>query len=369
MKKFLLLCASAALMFCTACHDIDAPSSHKDFGALSIVIEDVDDAVTKASSTDALAYETKVSTVDVFVLSGTTVVRHETFSSISSLPYEAKVMGIPSGSYRVLVYGNAPSSAASATTMGAITGTAITLADCSLTNGFVMGVDCGNVTVNSGMETPVTATMQRFVSRVRLKSVTNGVPSGYASSGAITVKGAYLINVPTAWDLTGLVANVSSWGNLAGRNAAGSAMITANSQVNPSAYAAHLAKFQSVAIANGAANSTSFGWNLYAFPSPNAASASDLFGAAPLSAPSMTACPRLVVVATVNGRDCFYPVTLVSGGATLARNTSYDVSLTILGVGSSDPNEPVITSESVIATVTVVDGGGWTAGNNYNEPL
>ena len=47
----------------------------------------------------------------------------------------------------------------------------------------------------------------------------------------------------------------------------------------------------------------------------------------------------LTVVATISGKTYYYPVVL--DNATLERNKSYTVGLTITGLGSEDPNKPV----------------------------
>lgn len=346
---------------------------------MSIVIEGEDVATKAGSDSDARAWETAVSSLDVYLISGDAVARHERFSSVPSLPYEALVMHVPVAEYEVYVLANAPSAAVSVNTKSALEAVAVSLGNCPLDgSGFVMSGSAGRVSVQQGSPTSAgTVAVSRYCSRVRLKSVKNVLPSGYASSGALTVKGVFLENVPTTWTLAGVVnaSSVGGWGNLAGRKSGSSASTAASdfikgaSAVNPSAYAAHLAKFpsQGVSVANGATESSAFGWDLYCFPTPNGVAASDQKGPVATTG-AVTACPRLVVLATVNGTDYYYPLTLVkSGNKTLERNTCYDVSITIRDTGSLDPNEPV--SDGSIYAVVTSPSGTWTSGNPYDEQL
>ena len=71
----------------------------------------------------------------------------------------------------------------------------------------------------------------------------------------------------------------------------------------------------------------------------------------------------LVVAATVSGKQYYYPVVL--DDATLDRNKTYTVGLTITGLGSEDPNQPVVKG-SISASITV---SGWIAGATYDETI
>ena len=69
------------------------------------------------------------------------------------------------------------------------------------------------------------------------------------------------------------------------------------------------------------------------------------------------------MVATVSGKKYYYPVVL--DNATLERNKTYTVGLTITGLGSEDPNKPV-EKGTISASITV---SGWTAGAVYDETI
>ena len=71
----------------------------------------------------------------------------------------------------------------------------------------------------------------------------------------------------------------------------------------------------------------------------------------------------LTVVATVSGKKYYYPVVL--DNATLERNKTYTVGLTITGLGAEDPNKPV-EKGTISASITV---SGWTAGAVYDETI
>ena len=72
---------------------------------------------------------------------------------------------------------------------------------------------------------------------------------------------------------------------------------------------------------------------------------------------------RLVVRATFeggSGKSFYYPVTILGAGdKPLARNTSYDVRMTIRGEGVSDPNEePKYGNLNVEIAIAPWDDGG-----------
>ena len=110
-------------------------------------------------------------------------------------------------------------------------------------------------------------------------------------------------------------------------------------------------------VANGATHSPSTPYLFYSFPNSSTT--------APTGFQSTFAAQRtvLTVVATVSGKKYYYPVVL--DNATLERNKTYTVGLTITGLGAEDPNKPV-EKGTISASITV---SGWTAGAVYDETI
>ncbi|MBR5018477.1 MAG: hypothetical protein IKX53_02440 [Bacteroidales bacterium] len=362
MKRFYLtLSALLATLLFTACAEQEMPGA----GSLSLVISDGSALSTKASDVTELSYEKAVNNLQIFIFEGETLFRYEKISSgLGTLPYSKTYTALKAGAYAVYVVANA-ADMGDVATEAALQEKVIHLSDCSLTasQGFVMA---GTTTtmVGNGSTATASVSLTRFAARVRLVSVTNEVPSTYAQSGAVTVKSVFLINALGTWNLGG-TGVASEWVNLGGRASGKQASTTKSdylssaSQVNPSAYQAQVFRTDGNSVANGVAKNYS-DFCLYSFP--NAVTADHTGNTATTTDGAFA---RLVVLATVNGTDWWYPVTLFKDGKGLERNTSYDVRLIIRGTGSSDPNEPVGKGD-LTAEVTV---NPWSPGAEYSETI
>lgn len=362
-QRFLILLAWTLAVFpAVSCADrIDAVKS----GSLTLVISDVDAAVTKASDVTERACEKAVNNLQVFLFDGETLFRYEKISSgIGTLPWNKTYEALKAGTYKVFVVANAADLSAVATE-SELNGQLVHLSDCSLDTGtgFVMA---GNTTASVGGGGVATASvaLTRFAARVRLVSIENQLPPTYSSGGAMTVKSVFLINATGTWNLGGTGA-ASEWVNLGGRSAGKQAstargdFIAAAAQVNPTAYQAQVFRSDGSSIANGLRKDyTDF--NFYSFPN---AVTGDHTGAS--ATPADGALTRLVVLATVNGTDWWYPVTLFKDGKGLERNTSYDVRLILRATGSGDPNEPVGKGD----LTAVVSVNSWSEGAEYTETI
>lgn len=362
MKRlFLTLSALLATFLFTACTDRELPGP----GTLSLVISDGGAMSTKASDVTELSYEKTVNNLQIFIFEGETLFRYEKVSSgLGTLPYSKTYTALKAGAYAVYVVANA-ADMGDVATEAALQEKVIHLSDCSLTasQGFVMA---GSATamVGSGSTETAAVSLTRFAARVRLVSVTNEVPATYAQSGAVTVKSAFLINALGTWNLGG-IGEASEWVNLGGRASGKQASTTKSDylatagQVNPSAYQAQVFRADGSSIANSVAKNYT-DCCLYSFPN---AVTTDHTGNTATTTDGAFA--RLVVLATVNGADWWYPVTLFKEGKGLERNTSYDVRLIIRGTGSTDPNEPVGKGD-LTAEVTV---NPWSPGAEYTETI
>lgn len=363
MKKVcMLLSLAAGLLALSACNEFHMKTPT---GELSVVIVDDDVIATKASDTSERSYERKINDLQIFVFDDGTLFRYERIDrNLTSFPYTKSFGQIKSGTYTVWAVANADN-LSDVTSEEELAETFIFLTDCGVTDdtGFVMA-GSRTVTVGNGSTATAAVSITRFASRVRLVSVTNEVPEAYSDAGAVTVQGVFLINALSAWNLAGS-GSASDWVNLGGRDEGAEASsdpgdyISSIGQVNPLEYADHVYKDETVRIVNGSAHTFS-NCCLYSFP--NDVSSDHTGNTATGYSGALT---RLVVLATVNGEDWWYPVTLYKDGSGLERNTSYDVRLTLRGTGSDDPNEPV-GKGNLTAVVSVTT---WEAGAEYDETI
>ena len=361
MKKifFLFTAIVTAALVSVACDQTSEIQESKGEGGLTIEV--ASNLGTKATTADE-ADESAISSLNVALFQGSAFYGwftkdNFTFSNATGTMTLPKV---PVATYTVVVVANGPSTITSQNTLAGIRSAAVTLANCAPSNYVMAGEASASVT--NGGSAVAAVSLNRHAARVRLVKVTNAVPSGYSPT-TITVKGAFLENVNSAWTVQAN-GNATTFTNLAGRSQGNS------NSTNTDHYIKNASMLQyactgvfpssSVSIARGDNSQPS--WRTYCFPVYNTNKDNDQTG--PIASASGVLA-RFVVLATVNGADYYYPVTLVKENQTLMRNYTYDVDLTISGTGSTDPNEPV-TRGSLSATVTVTD---WTTGATYTETI
>ncbi len=365
-KSIIILSAAAALLgFTAACGEVDTPIKG-DVGALTLTINS--GSATKASDNTVLPTEKAVNALDVFIFrQDGALYQHLALGDMTAQGegvWTAALSNVPAAAYTVEVIANGPDGTAALTTKSAVDATVITLANCDAAAGFVMG-GSESATITNGGTTNITVPISRYCARVRIKDVTNAVPASLGLN--LSVKAVYLENVYGSWTLG--AGTLSQWVNLAGR-AAGqnesstpSDYITAVSQVNPSAYAGQV--FYGVPSADqGISSGDTKTYNRYFYAMPSDKSA-DHFGPTTVAQATAGILPRLVIVAQAGTKTYYYPVTLYKNSKGLERNTAYDVSVSITGMGSDDPNQPVPTG-SLVASVTV---SNWDTGATYNEAI
>ena len=352
----------AAFCIVPACTDLPGPEGS---GTLAISISPRVAVHTKSADVTERSFEKVVNRLQLFLFKDGT--RYDYISlqgSVLAFPYTHRFAPLASGIYAVYAVANGPDLSA-VTTESQLQSRQVTLADCSLadTKGFVMAAASTGVAVREGAATPVSLSLQRFASRVQVVSIRNQVPPTYAESGSVTIKGIFLENANSQWNLMG-TGEPSSWvilgGRVAGKQASHDRMdfVSEASQVAES-FRTQLYRNVSQTIAReGTWYPDSCG--LYAFPNRCTV---DHTGASATA--ESGALSRLVVLARVNGADWWYPVTLFQQGTGLERNMSYDVTLLIRATGSTDPNEPVSEAQ-LAATVTC---NGWMSGHSYTESL
>ncbi len=375
MKKiFTVLAAMAAVFTIVSCNDIKDGDAAKmgGEGTLSISVSN-GDIMTKASpSTTALTYESQINKLDYFIFeSGNTLYAKKSVSSNITWTdgvHTETFDKLSAGTYTVIVVANCQSSISALTNIADVRSAGITLNDCSLdpSIGFVMYAEKTSVSVTGGTTTELSGnnkmTLTRFPARVRLTSVTNSIPStmAFSNNRAIKVKGVFLTNVNSAWQLDAS-EHLGSGTNLKGRkkgkaSSTNSAdFIKVASDLEYSKTGTFKTGDSQVTVANSGTTTQTLNWDSYGFPTSAAIDGSPL---------------RLVILAEVNGVDYYYPVTLIDATANpartgIARNCTYEVSVSIFGTGSLDPDVPV--ARGAIAASVVV--APWTAGSAYSEEI
>jgi len=376
MKRLFLLLSLVALL--PACNEVtsdtDAEGSEMEIQVLGIT-------GTKAS-TEATSPEVVLSDTQVFLFrsaDGSLYRKEAVAGDATSLT----VKRLKADDYDVAVVCNLKSLLGEEGNINPLTKKelddyAVKLSMCDPEKCFVMHGEVDGVTVvknsgssssQSGSATKVNVTVSRFASRVRLVSVKNEIPDAF---GDLIIDYAFLENCYGTWTMDGRLDDggfpmVSECVNWAGRKEGHSnEVITAdNDIVIDSAEDAMYPKqtfrsAKSVVVHKGATEGVNL--SLYALPNPAQDIVDQEDGPATTTQPAYM---RLVVHATFGngGRGYYYPVTILGGpDATLAvaRNTTYDVSLTIRGAGVDDPNN-VIRHGNIDVSFEVApwgDGGG-----------
>lgn len=354
-SKFITLIAACAAL--AACNkepiDINPTIESQGEGVITFSISAEQAPLTKAVSayTTAQTYESQVNKVQIFVFGSDGAINFyqnlgtKTSGSISTT----------SGAKTVWAVVNGPD-LSSIGKLSDLQAKAVALSENSTTaaTGFVMA-GSNSVTVANGTAANCAITVSRLVSRVALVNVINKLPSSY---GAITIDRVFLSNVVGNQNLAGN-ASASTWYNKEGR--ADESTRNAAHIIDGSTYKAscEALTFKNVAqsVANGATHTPTTPYLFYSFPNSSTT--------APAGFKSTFAAQRsvLVVATTISGKQYYYPVVL--DDATLDRNKTYTVGLTITGLGSEDPNQPVVKG-NLSASITV---SGWTAGAVYDETI
>ncbi len=314
---------------------------------LNVVDESVPTKAVTAYTTSQ-DFEKAVKNVQVFVFGengGINIYRNIGTSTSTSISTTA-------GTKNVWAVVNGPDLSA-IKTLSDLKSKTIGLGDNSKSNGFLMA-GSSSCTVASS-EVSCSVTVSRIVSRVALKKVTNSLPS---SLGNLQIKNIYLSNVVGNQNLEGTAA-ASVWYNKEGR--ADESTRNETHIIDGVTYKASCPDLTfnaaAVSIANGQSHSPAVPYLFYGFPN-SSTTKPDGFKATFAAQRTV-----LVVTASIDGKTQYYPVFLDK--ATLDRNKTYTVELTITGPGSSDPNKEV---EKGAASVSI-SVAEWTEGANYEETI
>ena len=321
----------------------------EEMGILNISIDAL--LQTKAASTTATTYESKLNKMRVLVYDASNALYKDV--TLES-PFTSKTIdNVKKGTYSVYALANTCAAVSLVASSTDLAGTAVSLSDCSLSDGtgFVMFSDQTNVNVTPGTTpTPVNLSVKRFPARVKLVSVKNALP---AALGDLKVEQVMLINGYSSWTLGG-TGSASTAMNAAGRKSGGSGdIISAAGDADFGAYTFKAVPTADQTLASGS-SAKQYGYCFYSLPNTVT---TDKTGSKVTGGKA-----RLVVKATYGGKSYYYPVTLNDG---IERNKCYEITLIISGSGSDDPNVPV-EKGSIGATITVTD---WLSGGEYTETI
>lgn len=349
MKNNILISAFLGAALLVACQPAE-PEKTEEFGSLSINLKSPE--LQTKGDVSALTCESKVNKMRVMIFDSTDQIVKDT---LLASPYNSlNINQIKIGQYGVFAMANTCASISS--TPGIVhspeelSNKTITLDDCSLTEstGFVMFDKNTSVNVTAGTTSQtVNLSVRRFPARIRLVSVTNALPDYF---GDLSVEYAMIINGYSSWNIFG-TGNPTAALNAAGRTSTGVIISTAEGANYPN----H--SFWPVPQADKTITHTlgkkDYGHCFYSFPNAVTTDVTTSgVGGGKL---------RLVVAARVDSKVYYYPVTL----SNVERNKSYDVVLTVTGLGSEDPNIPVQKG----AAGFNISVANWGAGTDYSETI
>lgn len=188
-------------------------------------------------------------------------------------------------------------------------------------------------TVTTDMQS-IPISVSRRVFRVNIAAITNSLPQ----HSSLTILYAYLSNYVKNYSLGNGNASPISYGNPRGRNGGG--VINGTSVFSENGYAAIP---RSMSIGSSEVGTDYDGVGMYAFPNPCTA---DTWSTTSTAARKT----RIVLVASISGNICYYPVTLEPQ----TPNCAYNLDITICNPGTSDP-ESELPKGAMEMDMTVTD--------------
>lgn len=349
MKKNFLMTAVLGVVLLAACQPVE-PEKTEQFGTLALNL--ATPATLTKSDTSPLSCESKVNKMRVMIYNSAGQIVRDT---LLPSPYNSlSISKIKIGEYSVYAVANSCSTISS--TPGMISDPndfsykVISLSDCNLdeNTGFVMYGNNPSVTVTtSATPQPVDLSVTRFPARIRLVSVTNALPDYL---GDLTVERAMIVNGFSQWNIAGK-NSPTVYVNAAGRNAVSGNVISSAEEADYPAHSFWALPQAEKTIVHGA--SKSYNHSFYSFPNTVTNDVT--------TAGTRGGKLRLVAAIKVDQTLYYYPVTLTN----VERNKSYDVKLTVSGLGSEDPNTPVQKGAAGIS----ISVSGWGDGAEYTETI
>lgn len=343
---------AAVLSLFASCQKDDVPV-RRDMADLRVSFGGDIFAGTKANG---IGNEDKINNAQLMLFNSSgEMYRYKTLSSSEISAMTATVSNVKIGAYSVALVANGPDLSTTVTTLDGLKAVQLNLKTYNTTgSGFVMWAT-GSATVTADATANAALELKRHVGRVVVSKVTNALP---ASLGSLTINSIMLTNVYANVTMEGKAPSTGVlWYNMEGRSDTGT--LVEGHVIDGGTYASQCPDLTFKAVGASVANGGSYSTAQYFYGYRNASTATPAGFAAGYPANGYRSC--IVVTATFNGHKWYYPVVLDSFDA----HTTYDVQLTIVGEGSTDPNVPV-KKGSVKANITVAD---WTVGTEYKKTI
>ena len=206
---------------------------------------------------------------------------------------------------------------------------------------------CSTCSVTPGRSGEINIPVERLLSRITLDAITCRLPQAY---GSLTVESVMLINVAGNTDITG-TSGPAAWCNRMGRSSGSPSGI-----IDGQSFPADCPEmtFRKIGKTMAPDETIEYKIPLYCMPNPTE---EDREGGSSFSSRKT----RLVVTASLDGTRYYYPATVDRP----ERNTSYSVSMTITGPGSTDPDRP-ISKQALSFSISV---SPWGDGGSYDEKI
>lgn len=345
----IIVSAMAALV---SCQKYDVPAR----GDMADLRVSFGGEISSGTKANGIGKEDKINTAQLMLFnSAGELYRYKTLSASEISAMTVTISNVKIGAYSVALVANGPDLSTSVTTLDGLKAVQLNLKTYNTTgSGFVMWAT-GSATVTADATSPVSLTLKRHVGRVVVSKVTNSLP---ASLGSLTINSIMLTNVYANVTMEGKAPSTGVlWYNMEGRSDTGT--LTQTHVIDGGTYASQCPDLTFKTVGATVANGGSYSTAQYFYGYRNASTATPAGFAASYPSTGYRSC--IVVTATFNGHKWYYPVVLDSFDA----HTTYDVQLTIVGEGSTDPNVPVKKS-SVKANITVAD---WTVGTAYKKTI
>lgn len=352
MKKRLLFgwAAAVAVLLTGACNRMPEPATDPETGFMIVKPVLVGENVsTRTAGTDVVGKEATITSAQLLIFDSAGHLEHYAIipGGSTGVPVQLRV-----GSMKAWIVANGPNLSA-IKTESALIATVLELSTYNdPSTDFVMA-GSNTCTVTASNTADCTVEISRLVARVTLKNLTNNLPAAY---GAISVNYVMLENVVNQCRIDGQTTGLS-WYNPMGRPT--ESPLVAAHIVNPPTYQADSPQltFQTLGSNSSLAKGSSFTTPLRFYAYPNSTT-TDQTGFSTTFSARYT---RLVIKATIDGGTYYYPISIPA----LARNKCYDVSVTLVGLGSSDPDVPVAKG-SFNASFTVKS---WVSGSEIIESI
>ena len=346
MKKITFILAAAAALAGMSCTREQTPSDLPGEGTVILSV-DPGFAATRATPdvSHYAAYEYQVKKTDILVFDekGQLNLLYPAGTTLNNIS-----LSLPSGAKQIWAVVNGPD-LSGIFRLDDLKAQLISLGDNSTgTSGAFIMAGSNTCTVTAAGTTPCTVTVSRFAARITLTKVEAKLPAAYTE---IKIRNAMLTNVVENQNLEGS-ASPDSWINQMGRTQAGNII---------GATASDVAQLEDLTfrrldytLSNNARLSTPTPICFYGMPNPTQTDNKP-------NGSFVAERTRVVVTAEIGGQTYYYPVSI----APLERNKTYEVELTITGLGSTDPDVLPEKGSSGI-TVTV---NPWAPGTVVEETI